>query len=160
MTEFLIDRMDDHSRLEVIGVDSLMTIEVLKEIKDVFGITIPIFDLQELADLNSLCLYIQPTSHHNSGHVTLLEKVTNGAGLFITIEVSNPGDGQEMRTLQSAITASYTKPIMEMLIEAQGNFDKFSKLMGFNKISIPDKTSLSLRRWQKPLKDSVVPSQN
>ncbi len=77
VTDVPIDDMGDHSRLEAIGVDSLMTIEVLDEIENVFNITIPMPEFQELVDLQSLCLCIKSKSHDSFGPVALPESTSD-----------------------------------------------------------------------------------
>ena len=58
ITDVPIRDMKLYSRLEAIGVDSLMTVEVVGEIETTFGINIPMHEFQDLVDLRSLCLRI------------------------------------------------------------------------------------------------------
>lgn len=62
MTDVPRDEMQPESRLELIGVDSLMTIEALGEIERVFHMKILVSDFDRMENLGSLCSYIKANS--------------------------------------------------------------------------------------------------
>ncbi|KAL9006260.1 MAG: hypothetical protein Q9188_000982 [Gyalolechia gomerana] len=60
LLEVPINDVQPHSTLGDLGVDSLMTTEVMSEIKARFGVEISITEFRELTDIQSLCCRIQP----------------------------------------------------------------------------------------------------
>ena len=69
LTDVPFKDMQYDSRLEDIGVDSLMTIEVLTEIDEVFNRKIPMHEFQEIVDLKSLCLNIQTKNGYENERI-------------------------------------------------------------------------------------------
>ena len=58
ITDVPVAAFRDESRMYDLGIDSLMAMEVTTEIRQVFGIDIPLTDLQDLSDLRTFMEYL------------------------------------------------------------------------------------------------------
>ena len=140
VTDVPIQDMKHHSRLEAIGVDSLMTIEVMEEIEKVFRVSIPMSEFQELTDLESLCLRIGVTKPPNSQSLEPLERTTPHYEASPN-KNSDPDGIQESRQDEidqvirtTSTTSSIELPIEQILAalhEVQGDFDSFANEANF-----------------------------
>ena len=110
VTDIPVKDMHRHSLLEEVGVDSLVTIEVLDEMRKAFEVGITISELEEAKDLGSLCSLVEPKYLQQLRRVNVpLEPVID---LYIVEEMqgldfSNPVDN---RKVQGAVV-SYNQKI-------------------------------------------------
>ena len=89
LTDVPTKDMQNHSRLESIGIDSLMTIEVLTEIDNSFSISIPMHEFQEIYDLESLCLNIRSKTAYKAEQVQELMHYNKTADNLIDVRIND-----------------------------------------------------------------------
>ncbi|MCJ1386383.1 hypothetical protein MMC17_009509, partial [Xylographa soralifera] len=98
------------SKLEDLGIDSLLVTEVLREIQKLFNIVIAPAEFQEFGDIQSLCHRIQPASddksYPSSLKVSTVEHLKSQITDYSTHEsLEKPGD--ENRTLNNLAVVSH-----------------------------------------------------
>ena len=87
-----LEDMHRHSLLEKVGVDSLMTIEVLDEIEKAFNISITMSEFEESKDLGSLCSLVESKNPQNLRRaITPLEPIIDA----VVVENSQDPDLQK-----------------------------------------------------------------
>jgi acyl transferase domain-containing protein/acyl carrier protein/SAM-dependent methyltransferase len=75
-----VEEVKPESDLADLGVDSLMITEISGEIQTRFNVTLSIDDLQELTDVQSLVLKVDPSAANTTSSVAPPEVTTNGSG--------------------------------------------------------------------------------
>lgn len=175
VTDVPIERIQRNTSLEAIGIDSLMTTEVLDELNEAFGIQIAMHELQALFDFNSLCLLIK--SKNPNGIPTGEQRKTSDATRFatITVETDIPvindftpaaseassidysDDSKESKYLSSPLNA---QSIHCQFSEVQLSFDHFAeetKFMGFYADVYPRQEELVVSYVAEALQSFGIP---
>ena len=95
VTDVPVKDMHSHSLLEEVGVDSLMTIEVLGEIQKAFEVSITMSEFEEAKDLGSLCSLVESKNPQELSRFTApLEPVTDSHTVedLQVSDLPNPAD--------------------------------------------------------------------
>ena len=130
VTDVPIEDMKDDSRLEAIGVDSLMTTEVLEEIEKVFDVKIPMSEFQDLIDLKSLCQYLRSKSYQMLGNADMVE-VLNYTKDKPIVDISSSPQKSEINDIQQpAFIGVSANQILETFGKSKTNFDNIAKETG------------------------------
>ena len=96
-----IKDMRPHSLLENVGVDSLMTIEVLDEIQKAFKISITVSEFEETKDLGSLCSLVESKSPQKLRRVIVPLEPVIDSSIVEDLQISDaPNLVDDDRTVQ------------------------------------------------------------
>lgn len=110
------DQVEDHASFDDLGVDSLMMIEVVSEISNLFHTDLPLEDLEKLTDIDSLVQYL-----HRRGCVGSAHTGTNGSSY-----ASSSAGASASSSLKSLGSSGITTPSTQ---SASGVAEKLSKLV-------------------------------
>ena len=104
VTDVPVKDMHHYSLLEDVGVDSLMTIEVLSEIQKAFHVSITVSEFEEARDLDSLCSLVESKNPQELRHVTASLKPVVASHIIEDLQESDPPNLADNRRAQGAIT--------------------------------------------------------
>lgn len=90
VTDVPVDDMHHSSLLEDIGVDSLMTTEVLSEIEKSLNINITMSDFEKMKDLGCLCSYIESKDPQRFGAVVAPPEPVIKSNVMTSLQGSDP----------------------------------------------------------------------
>jgi malonyl CoA-acyl carrier protein transacylase/acyl carrier protein/SAM-dependent methyltransferase len=151
VTDVPIDRIQSDTALETIGLDSLMTTEVLDELNEAFSIRIAMHELQALIDFKSLCWLVESK---NPSNILLINDQGGASGGVLTAAVKTPAvsgiksmangvkspdnEGPPIRHFEERTESAHTSTSLLSKLasfgEIQNDFDSFAdetKLTGF-----------------------------
>ena len=90
VTDVAVEDMHRNSLLEEIGVDSLMTTEVLDEIEKAFNISITLSEFEKLDTLGRLCSYIDSKDPHRFSAVVAPPEPVIKSNVMTSLQGSDP----------------------------------------------------------------------
>lgn len=108
ITEIPIEEMKDESSFDEIGIDSLMVIEVLSEIRKYFQLEIPMSDFQTLTSIKLLYDYLW--SKGSNGNA---QYITKGVEAGVSSEDTSDSDtGNEMTLPSSSVSSISSEELL------------------------------------------------
>jgi malonyl CoA-acyl carrier protein transacylase len=141
VTDVPMELIQNDTALETIGLDSIMSTEVLDELNEAFGIRIAMHELQALVDFKSLCLLVQSKGPSTIPFTNGQEKA-NGIVQIQTINGIKPPVNkvspithlEESRASDNVNPTPLKELTHQYFGEIQHEFDRFAdetKLTGF-----------------------------